>query len=111
MTPAQILQQWFDAHARDDRSAAAALLAGDAPIRLPDGGSLAGFDAFMQWYDARRDREGPSFAYEVLDVLDGANHAAAIIRINDAARAHRQVAVYAIEDERITAIDLFETDE
>ncbi|MEY2469987.1 MAG: hypothetical protein QOF21_2685, partial [Actinomycetota bacterium] len=79
MTAVEVLQRWFDAHARGDVTTARELLVDGAPVALPDGTSVLGFDQFMRWYDARREREGPAFSYEVVDLLGGTHHAAAVI--------------------------------
>ena len=104
--PLDVVRAWFDSHSRGDLASARALLAPDAPIH-GDELNLRGFDALMSWYDDRlRTRQG--FGYEIVDLLGGEHHAAAIIRLTDAAESWRQVAVYEVEEGRITSIVNFE---
>jgi SnoaL-like domain len=104
--PLDVVRAWFDAHSRGDLAAARTLLAPEAPIHGEEV-NLRGFDAFMSWYDDRRSsRQG--FGYEVVDLLGGEHHAAAIIRLSDAAESWRQVAVYEVEEDRITSIMMLE---
>lgn len=70
MTRAEVLQAWFDAHARGDVAGAQALVADDLRVDVP-GASLQGFDAFMRWYRDRAEREGASFRYVVEDLRLG----------------------------------------
>ncbi len=86
--------------------AARALMADDAVVSVP-GAEVSGFDAFMDWY-ARRRSALPAFQYEVLDILGGERHAAAVIRLTDGSRAWRQVAVYEIAEGRIISMAAYE---
>ena len=108
MTPVDVLRQWFAAHADGDLERAGALMADGAPIQTADGDTLHGFDALMKWYAGRRDAEGPSFRYDVLDLLGGTDHAAAVIRLSTADRQWRQIAVYRIAHGVITAMAMYE---
>jgi ketosteroid isomerase-like protein len=109
MTPIEVVRAWFAAHAAGDLDAARALLADDAPMEMPDA-TVRGFDAFMTWYEARRASEGASFGYEVVDVLGGERHAAAVLRMTAAGATWRQVAVYEVEDGRIARLTAYEDD-
>ena len=106
MDTAQILREWFAAHARGDLTTARALLDDDAVMRVP-GMTLHGFDEFMDWYADRR-RSEPEFSYEVVDVLAGETHAAAVIRLRTSAATWRQVALYEIGDNHITSMTAYE---
>lgn len=105
-SPASVLSAWFAAHNAGDMAAARALMIERAVIQVPDA-ALHGFDEFMQWYANRR-ATIPGFHYEVLDILGGEGHAAAVIRLHDGARSWRQIAVYAIADGQITAMTAYE---
>ena len=108
MMSVEVLRAWFAAHASGDLDAARRLLVEGAPVRLPDGGRVHGFDEVMAWYEARVRDEGPSFAYEVLDLLGGDAHAAAVIRLTTTTSSRRQVALYGVEGDRIRSIALYE---
>lgn len=105
-SPASVLAAWFDAHAAGDLNAARGLLADDAVLSVP-GAELSGFDAFMAWY-ARRRSALPGFQYNVLDILGGERHAAAVIRLTDGSSTWRQVAVYEIAEGQITSMTAYE---
>ncbi len=75
----------------------------DAEFVVP-GERLQGFDAFMDWYRERQRKDGPSFRYNVEDLLDGATHAAAVITLSAAGRTWRQVVLYGIEGDRIFSV-------
>ena len=102
----EVLRRWFDAHLAGDLDTARTLLAPEARIRVPDA-ELQGFDELMAWYRARRDSH-PSFEYEVLDILGGDRHAAAVIRLTDENTEWRQVALYEVADGRIVAMSAYE---
>lgn len=104
--PAEVLRAWFDAHAAGDLAAARALLAPEAPVRAPDV-ALRGFDDLMRWYDARRAAR-PGFGYEVVDLLGGARHAAAVLSLHDASGSWQQVALYEVHHGVIVSITLHE---
>ena len=108
MSALNVLQRWFDAHARGDMNGARRLMAENAVVTFADGTSVQGFDAFMQWYQERRDREGPTFSYEVVDLLGGTEHAAAVIVLRRDDTIRRQLALYGIAGDRITSVQLFE---
>lgn len=103
MTPLEVLHRWFEAHERGDLQAASAMVADDADITVP-GASLRGFDAFIQWHRERVQQEGPSFTYVIDDILSGERYAAAVLTLSTDADRWRQVAVYQIDGDIITAI-------
>jgi hypothetical protein len=108
VSPISVVERWFAAHAAGDLDAARALFADDAIVVTPDA-ELHGFDAFMEWYQRRRELEGPGFSYPVVDLLGGATHAAAIIGLTGARGTRwRQVAVYKVEKGRIAAMTAYE---
>ncbi len=107
VSPAGVLRRWFDAHQRGDLAEASTLMAPTAPVCVL-GHELVGFENFMKWYLDRQASAGPSFRYDVIDVLGGQDHAAAIIRLSEAGRTWRQVAVYRVEHGLITAIAAYE---
>lgn len=109
MTARDVLQLWFEAHQRGDLPGAKALIADGAEIIVP-GASLRGFDAFMRWYRERAEREGPSFRYVIDDVLSGDHYASAVLTLSTDTRSWRQVALYRITDDKITAIWAAEQD-
>lgn len=104
--PATVLRNWFTAHADGDLAAAGSLMSSSTTIRV-DGQVLHGFDEFMSWYDRRR-ASLPGLRYEVLDVLGGETHAAAVIRLSAGDRTWRQVAVYEISEGRIVSVTAYE---
>ena len=75
-------------------------------MRMPER-EVRGFDEFMAWYEARR-RSHAGFEYEVIDILGGEDHAAAVIRLRDTTAEWRQVAVYEIAEGRITGMTAYE---
>jgi hypothetical protein len=103
VTPAEVVRAWFQAHARTDLEAARALVVEDLRIDM-SGERMRGFDGFMAWYAQRRLREGPAFSYAVDDLLEGDDHAAAVLTLSAGERVWRQVAVYRVERDRITEI-------
>jgi hypothetical protein len=109
MTPVEVLQRWFDAHARGDLGAARELVVDDVEVSVP-GTRLRGFDAFMAWYRERVLTEGQAFGYVVEDLLGGEQHAAAVLVLTDGTRSWRQVALYRLEGDRITSIWAAEED-
>ncbi len=108
MTAAEVIERWFSAHAAGDLDAARSLLAPDAIFTAPDGKELRGFDEFMGWYQARRAAEGPTFSYEVADLLGGERHAAAVIRLSRGSTTWRQVAVFEVAAGRIAGARAYE---
>ena len=104
--PGFVLRRWFDAHAADERDVARSLMSPSAEIHVGQE-TLSGFDALMSWYDNRR-ASLPDFRYEVLDLLGGDSHAAAVIRLSDRDRSWRQVAVYEIRHGEIVSMTLYE---
>jgi len=107
VSPIRVLRRWFEAHQRGDLAGASTLMASTAAVRVL-GRELVGFENFMKWYRERQAFAGPSFRYDVIDVLGGQEHAAAIIRISEAGRTWRQVAVFRVEDGIITSIVAYE---
>lgn len=107
LDPAEVLERWFAAHSAGDLRAARALLTADAPIRVP-GQELIGFDGLMSWYAERAKSLGENFGYELLDLLTGRRHVAAVLALTDGTRSWQQVALYTVEDGLITAITAYE---
>ncbi len=107
MKPVEVLRLWFDAHARGDLEAARGLVVDDVEV-VVTGTRLHGFDSFMQWYRERRLEEGASFGYSVEDLLGGETHAAAVLTLSAGGRTWRQVALYRVDGDRISAIWLTE---
>jgi len=106
-SPVGVLRRWFDAHQRGDLAEASTLMAPTAAVSVL-GKELVGFENFMKWYFERQASAGPSFRYDVVDVLGGQEYAAAIIRLSEAGRTWRQVAVYRVEDGLITSVAAYE---
>ena len=73
---------------------------------------LHGFDAFLAWYEQRRERFGESFDYRVDDLQSGGDHAAALITLIRATGGRRQewrqVAVYHVVDGLIVEARTYE---
>lgn len=103
MTPIDVLRRWFAAYAQDDLSAAHELVADDVEVVVGET-RMRGFESFMQWYRARAAEEGDSFGYRVEDLLAGETHAAAVLTLSARGRTWRQVALYRVEDDRISSI-------
>ena len=80
----------------------------DATLDLPDGVRLTGFDAFMRWYAERARQQGPGFGYRVVDVLDGTDHAAAVLELSDGTKSWLQVALYRVEAGCIASVTAYE---
>lgn len=78
-------------------------MSADLEVVVP-GARLVGFEALMGWYRERAETEGPSFGYVVEDVLAGEHHAAALLRLHLNAGERRQIALYRVADDKITAI-------
>ena len=110
MPPIDLLTRWFTAHASGDLETARSLVDDDLRVVVP-GARLSGFDAFMAWFADRVKHEGPSFSYSVDELLGGERHAVALLRITSGDRSWRQVAVYAVVDNRIASIWAVEDDE
>ena len=102
MTPAEVLQRWYDAHRARDLDAARAVLAEGAPIRMPDR-TLHGFDAFLA-FSAERAQTRPGFAMAVLDTMPGDAHVTVLLELTEGERRWRQLALYAVADDLITQI-------
>lgn len=105
--PIEVLRRWFDAHARGDLVSASALMGPRATVHVYDR-QLTGFEQFMAWYAERKAAQGPSFRYDVVDLLGGDQHAVAIIRLSDGSRSWRQVAVYLVDKGLIVAMHGYE---
>lgn len=107
-SPAALVRDWFDAFAAGDLDRAAALLASDAVVVVL-GTRLHGFDEFMAWYERRAAVEGSGFGYELMDLLSGDRHAAAVLRLHRGdGVSWRQLALYETNGSQITSISAFE---
>src|SRR5689334_9043780 len=105
---AELVGRWFAAHEAGDLTTARELLAADARISVP-GAELQGFDGLMQWYADRRAGD-PDLGYDLLDLLTGEHHVAAVLRMHSGPRSWRQYAVYEVADGQIIGIRAFETE-
>jgi ketosteroid isomerase-like protein len=105
--PAEVLRRWFAAHAAGDLGAARQLIAPDAAVQVP-GELLSGFDGLMSWYAERRQAMGEGFGYELVDLLSGRHHVAAVLALTDGTQSWQQVALYRVEGGVITAITAYE---
>ncbi len=105
--PLEVLKRWVAADDAGDVGTARSLLSDLAVLRVGDA-VVRGFDEFMAWYAQRRQEQGPAFAYAVLDLMGGSNHAAAVIRLTDGTVAWRQVAVFEIRDGLIAGMVAYE---
>lgn len=107
--PAGIVRKWFDAFAAGDMSVARQLFPNDSvlhagrPVR-----EHRGLDAFLAWYQKRRETAGPSFRYEVEEIMPGKDHVAALITLFTRQGVSKQLALYKIASGQITDIWLFE---
>lgn len=105
---ADVVRDWFAAHAAGDLARAEALLSPHFAVTV-DGTRLKGFEKFVRWYADRSAAEGEGFSYELVDLLGGNQHAAAALRLRRAdGTSWRQVALYAVEGGMITGITAFE---
>lgn len=109
MMPIEVLHLWFAAHADGDLAAARELVTDDLDV-LVSGRRLRGFQSFMEWYRERRIQEGPSFGYSVDELLSGDAYAAAVLTLSARGRRWRQVALYRVQDDRISSIWAVEDD-
>jgi ketosteroid isomerase-like protein len=107
--PLEVLRRWFAAHDAGDLEAASQLMAPDAPIRVP-GEHLSGFAGLMRWYAERTAALGDAFGYELVDLLSGNHHVAAVLRLADGSHAWQQVALYRVDSGVITAVTAYEDD-
>ena len=82
-------------------------MAPGAAVRVP-GRQVEGFDGLMKWYAERTAAFGPSFRYDLVDLLEGQNHVAAVLELSDGSRSWQQVAVYEVHGGRITAVTAYE---
>lgn len=105
---AEVVGRWFAAHEAGDLATARQLLAEDARISVP-GAELQGFDGLMQWY-ADRKAGDPDLGYDLLDLLTGEHHVAAVLQMYSGTRHWRQYAVYEVADDTIIGIRAFETE-
>ena len=78
----------------------------DATVTV-EGQLLHGFDEFMDWYAQRR-ATYPEFSYEVMDLLSGDHHAAAVLSLRSGEESWRQLALYDVRDGKISAVWLVE---
>lgn len=107
-SPAELVRGWFDAYAAGDLDRASALFGANAVVAVA-GTRLCGFSEVMAWYKRRADAEGPGFGYELLDLLSGDRHAAAVLQLHRGdGTSWRQVALYETDGRQITAISAFE---
>ena len=109
MAPTEILRRWFAAHAAGDLESARRLMAVDAPIRVP-GARLDGFDDLLRWYAERSAALGEDFRYDMVDLLSGDHHVAAVLQLSDGSRSWQQVALYRVEAGLIRSVTAFEDD-
>ena len=113
-TPIEIVAEWFECFANGDLPGARDLFADDGVIHIfgEDAAEIHGFDEFIAWFGRRRQSLGESFAYRVDELLAGNRHAAAMITLSRAIGGRRiewrQLAVYRVEDGRITAVHAYE---
>lgn len=98
-----MLRHWFAAHAEGDLVAARELVTDDLDVVIA-GERLRGFESFMEWYREREIQEGSSFGYSVDDLLSGDAYAAAVLTLSARCRSWRQVALYRVQDDRISSI-------
>ena len=62
----------------------------------------------MEWYAARSTALGESFRYDLVDLLSGRPHVAAVLALFDGTRSWQQVALCTVEAGRITAVTAYE---
>jgi hypothetical protein len=68
-----------------------------------------GLDGLLAFFAERREQR-PGFSYSVADVLAGTDHAAALLDMVEGDRRWRQLALYTVREDRITAIWAAEDD-
>jgi ketosteroid isomerase-like protein len=107
MGPLAVIRRWFAAHGAKDLDAASQLMAPDAPIHVP-GRQLIGFAGLMRWYEERTAASGDAFRYDVVDLLSGDHHVAAVLALTDGTRSWQQFALYRVEAGLITAVTAYE---
>ena len=105
--PLGVIRSWFAAHADGDITAARALMAPSCRIVIGRD-EIVGFDAFMAWYRRRSAAEGPTFRYEVMDVLGGDRYGAAVLRLCRDDETWTQVVVYEVRDGVIATVSAYE---
>ena len=106
----EVVREWFDAFAAEDMIRARRLFPDDAVLHVGADQQHRGLDELLAWYDDKREATGDAFRYELVELMSGSDHVAALINLRTDSMEWKQVALYRVVEDHITDIWIFEED-